>query len=125
MREFGREERVGAEIHRVLASLLSDEIRDPRLNDINILEVRVVRDLSYARVFYVLTDKNQISDVEKALIKASAFLKKRLGEMINLRSVPKLKFEYDFSSERGLKLSSLIEEAIDIDNSHRQNNEEK
>ena len=31
MQEFGREERVGAEIHRELALLLRDEARDPRL----------------------------------------------------------------------------------------------
>ena len=31
MHEFGREERVGAEIRRELAMLLRDEVRDPRL----------------------------------------------------------------------------------------------
>ena len=34
MQEFGREERVGTEIHRELALLLRDEARDPRLSSV-------------------------------------------------------------------------------------------
>tara|TARA_Y100001935_G_C16943328_1_gene331111 strand:+ start:74 stop:466 length:393 start_codon:yes stop_codon:yes gene_type:complete len=127
MREFGREERVGSEIHKALASLLFDEIRDPRLNNITILEVRVVRDLSYARIFYTLTDKNLIPNVEQALKKASTFLRKRLGEMIKLRNIPNLNFEYDYSMERGAKLSSLIDKAINSENMNdaKENNKQK
>ena len=50
MQEFGREERVGAEIQRELALLIRDEINDPRIVNPTIQEVRVVRDLSRAKV---------------------------------------------------------------------------
>jgi ribosome-binding factor A len=112
MREFGREERVGTELHRELALLLRDEVRDPRLNQVTIQEVRVVRDLSHARVFFTLMDRDQAKNVEKALNKAASFLRRRLGELVKLRTIPQLHFEYDHSLEHGLRLSSLIDKAV-------------
>jgi len=112
MREFGREERVGAELHRELALILRDEVRDPRLNQVTIQEVRVVRDLSHARVFFTLMDRDQARKTEQALNKAASFLRRRLGEVVKLRTIPQLHFEYDQSLEHGLRLSSLIDKAV-------------
>lgn len=119
MNEFGREERVGAEIHRELALLLRDEARDPRLNQVTIQEVRVVRDLSHAKVFFTTLDNAQAKATESALNKAAAFLRRRLAEtMKNLRTVPRLAFVYDKSIETGMRLSSLIDEAVARDKEH-------
>jgi ribosome-binding factor A len=115
-REFGREERVGAELRRELALLLRDEVRDPRLSQVTVQEVRVVRDLSHARVFFTLMDRDQARKTEQALNKAAGFLRKRLGDRVIMRTVPQLHFEYDQSLEHGMRLSSLIEQAVsDID----------
>lgn len=112
MQEFGREERVGAEIHRELALLLRDEARDPRLARVTIQEVRVVRDLSHAKVYFTVLDPAQAKPTEGALNKAAAFLRRRLAETMNLRTVPRLAFVYDKSIETGMRLSSLIDQAV-------------
>ena len=112
MQEFGREERVGAEIHRELALLLRDEARDPRLNQVTVQEVRVVRDLSHAKVYFTTLDPAQAKVTETALNKAAAFLRRRLAETMNLRTVPRLSFVYDKSIETGMRLSSLIDQAV-------------
>lgn len=112
MREFGREERVGRELQRELALILRDEVRDPRLNQVTLQEVRVVRDLSHARVFFTLMDRNLARKTEQALNKAASFLRRRLGEVVKMRSVPQLHFEYDHSLEQGMRLSSLIDQAV-------------
>ena len=112
MQEFGREERVGTEIHRELALLLRDEARDPRLSSVTIQEVRVVRDLSHAKVYFTLMDPTQAKATEAALNKASAFLRRRLADVMSLRTVPRLAFVYDKSIENGMRLSSLIDEAV-------------
>ncbi len=111
-REFGREERVGSELQRELALLLRDEVRDPRLGQVTIQEVRVVRDLSHARVFFTLMDRDQARKTEQALNRAAGFLRKRLGERVVMRTIPQLHFEYDHSLEHGMRLSSLIEQAV-------------
>jgi ribosome-binding factor A len=112
MQEFGREERVGAEIRRELALLLRDEVRDPRLSQVTIQEARVVRDLSHAKVYFTVMDEAQGKVTQDALNKASAFLRRRLAETMNLRTVPRLAFVYDKSIEAGLRLSSLIDKAV-------------
>lgn len=111
-REFGREERVGAELQRELALLLRDEVRDPRLSQVTIQEVRVVRDLSHARVFFTVMDRDQARKTEKALNKAAGFLRHSLGDRVLMRTVPQLHFEYDHSLEDGMRLSSLIDRAV-------------
>ena len=111
-REYGREERVGAELQRELALLLREEVRDPRLNQVTIQEVRVVRDLSHARVFFTLMDRDQARKTEQALNKAAGFLRRRLGERVIMRTVPQLHFEYDHSLEDGARMSALIDRAV-------------
>ena len=99
--------------------MLRDEARDPRLNQVTIQEVRVVRDLSHAKVFFTTLDSAQAKTTEAALNKAAAFLRRRLAEtMKNLRTVPRLNFVYDKSIETGNRLSSLIDQAVAKDGQH-------
>ena len=126
--DFGREERVGAELHRELALVLRDEVRDPRLNQVTIQEVRVTRDLAYAKVYFTVLDRDQVRKTEQALRKAAGFLRKRLGGRVVLHSTPALHFVYDQSLERGMHLFSLIEQAVvsgsDRDTDGQEDNEE-
>lgn len=112
MREFGRTDRVGAEIQRGLAQLLREEVKDPRLAQVTIQEVRVVRDLSHAKIYFTQMDRDNHKRTEQALNKAAAFLRRMLSERMNLRQVPQLKFVYDQSFETGMRLSALIDEAV-------------
>jgi ribosome-binding factor A len=112
MQEFGREERVGAEIRRELALLLRDEVNDPRLTRVTLQEVRVVRDLSHARVYFTVLDPAEAKSTEAALNKAAGYLRRLLTERMHLRSVPRLGFVYDKSIETGQRLTSLIERAV-------------
>ena len=106
---------VGAEIHRELALLLRDEARDPRLAKVTVQEVRVVRDLSHAKVYFTVMDPAQAKPTEAALNKAAAFLRRHLAEKMTLRVVPRLAFVYDKSIETGMRLSNLIDQAVAID----------
>ncbi|MBE9527359.1 MAG: 30S ribosome-binding factor RbfA [Proteobacteria bacterium] len=119
--DFSRSRRVGELIQRELATLLSREVKDPRLALISITAVDVTRDLSLAKVFYTImdiadeTDQNKQAKVKEGLIKASGFLRYELGHRIQLRIVPKLEFFYDQSVVHGSELSSLIDHVIEDD----------
>ena len=60
--DFSRSRRVGGLIQRELATLLSREVKDPRLSLISITAVDVTRDLSLAKVFYTVMDINHDSN---------------------------------------------------------------
>ena len=119
--DFNRSRRVGELIQRELATLLSREVKDPRLALISITAVDVTRDLSLAKVFYTImdiaddTDHNKQAIVKEGLKKATGFLRYELGHRIQLRIVPKLEFFYDQSVVHGSELSLLIDQVIDDD----------
>ena len=51
----------------------------------------------------------------RALKRAAAFLRRRLGQELRMRQVPELHFLHDDSVERGSHIDSLIERALDAD----------
>lgn len=116
MQEFNRSDRIGAEIHRELALLVRDEAKDQRLAEVTIQEVRVTRDLSHAKVFFTVRDKDEAEHFSDILERAAGFLRRRLGQVMKLRTVPELHFVYDSSLEDGLRLSALIDKAVADDN---------
>ena len=77
-REFNRTDRVGAQMQRELAVLVRDELDDPRLGMITIQEVRVVRDFSYARIFFTsLGNQLQMKEVGRVLNAAAPLFRPR------------------------------------------------
>jgi len=115
-REFSRTDRVGSEVQRDLAALIRDELQDPRLGMVTVQEVRVARDFSVARVFFTLMG-GALNPAEAAdvLNKAAGHLRHLLGRQLRMRTVPELRFEFDESVERGMRLSALIDEAVQSD----------
>ncbi|MCN4143834.1 MAG: 30S ribosome-binding factor RbfA [Thiohalomonas sp.] len=114
--DFSRSRRVGELIQRELATLLTREVKDPRLSLITITAVDVTRDMGLAKVFYTIIDNKQFKEhkkqVQEGLKKASGFLRYELGQRIKLRIVPNLHFRYDESVIRGAQLTQLIDSAI-------------
>ena len=121
-KEYSRADRVADAVQRFLAQAIRDEIRDPRLGMVNINAVEVSRDLAQAKVFVTfvgLDDKAQCQESVDILNNAANFLRSLLGKELTMRSAPKLRFEYDVSSQRGQALNSLINKAISADDKNR------
>lgn len=118
MKEFDRTERIGAELMRVLATLVRDEVKDPRLADITIQEVRVTRDLAHAKVFFTCftsADATASDAAEQARLlngRLAGFLRHALAQRVRLRTIPELHFVFDESVGHGERLSALIDRAI-------------
>ncbi len=114
-----RSRRVGELIQRELATMLTRDVKDPRLSMVSITAVDVTRDLGLARVYYtvinVQDDSDNLEKVRQGLAKANGFLRHELGQHIQLRIVPKLEFRYDESIVHGAKLTQLIDSVIEDD----------
>ncbi len=114
--DFSRTDRIGQQIQRELAVLVRDELKDPRLGMVTIQAVKVVRDLSHAKVYFTVLGQEGEQDESTKLLKvASGFLRKMLGQRMKLRTIPQLNFIYDDSIEYGAHLSTLIEKAVKSD----------
>lgn len=115
--DFSRTDRIGQQIQRELAVLVRDELNDPRLGMVTIQAVKVVRDLSHAKVYFTVLGEADHKESAKLLKVASGFLRKMLGQQMKLRTIPQLNFVYDDSIEYGAHLSTLIEKAVKSDSS--------
>ncbi len=118
-RDFSRASRLGDQIQRELADLIRNEVRDPGLGQVTITAVDVSRDLSHAKVYVSsLQDQEALTTSMRALARASGFLRSKLAHLLNARTVPELHFVHDESVERGVRLSRLIDEAVESDRAH-------
>jgi ribosome-binding factor A len=106
-----RQRRVAEQIHRELSLLLMREVRDPRLTDVTITEVRMTPDLLIARVYFtVLGDSARQQEAVSALDRANGFLRTQLAGQVRLRFAPELVFELDSSAEYGRRIDELLDQ---------------
>lgn len=125
-REFSRADRVADAVKRSLATLIQQEINDPRVGMVNINDVTVTRDLAIAKIYVTFIGHNddaQCVDGTVALNKASGYLRSLLSKQMSLRTTPKLQFFYDKTPIRGQALSSLIDKALAEDESRHSDEE--
>lgn len=121
-REFQRSERVADALQRELADLLRTELKDPRVGMVNITGVEVSRDLSSAKVFVTFIGIEDAAGRDLALAAlngAAGFLRVRLGDLVRMRTIPKLRFIFDASGDRGQRLAALIDLALASDGKQR------
>lgn len=105
--------RVADQIQRELSGLLRAELKDPRVGMITLTGVEVSPDLAHAKVFFtMLGDADALALTEAGLKRAAGFLRSELGHRLKLRVTPELRFVYDASVERGVRLSKLIDDAL-------------
>lgn len=109
-----RSDRVGDEIQRIIANIIQNEIKDPRLPSmVSVVEVRASRDLSHAHVYIsVMGDAKAKKDCAAALRSATGFIRREITSRIRLRVSPELHFVFDDSIERGIRMTRLIDEAL-------------
>jgi ribosome-binding factor A len=109
-----RVDRVGELLRQEIGRIVSEELRDPRLQMmVTVLGVEVSSDLHYATVAMSImgVPEEQHSAVE-ALEAAAGFLRHELAERLRLRHVPTLRFKLDTSLEEGDRVLALIEEGL-------------
>jgi ribosome-binding factor A len=114
-----RAQRIGDQLQRELADLLANEVKDPRVGRVTVTHVEVSADYSHATVYFShLAGKAHASEAVAALARTAGFLRSALAHRLDLYSVPQLHFAYDDSIESGMRLSSLIDEAVAEDAKH-------
>ena len=96
----------------MLSTLISREIKDPRINPLtSVVSVEVSPDLKTAKVYIsVLGDDSSREATRLGLKSAASFMRGQLAKTLNLRNTPELTFIIDHSIEYGVHMSHLIDE---------------
>ena len=104
-----RPERVGEQIHKEIAHLMMHGIKDPRVTPVIITGVNVSRDLSLAKVYFTVTDEQtERKDAERGLKSVAPYVRRQLGQLMRMRFIPEIRFEYDSSISYGQKIDDLL-----------------
>lgn len=101
--------RINEEIQKELSSLIRT-LKDPRVQGgmVTVTHVDTTSDLRYARVFVSVLDKTSEKDVIKGLKSAAGYLRRELGQAIQLRYTPELQFSADDSIEHGAHILQML-----------------
>ena len=104
-----RPTRVADQIRVEVSDLLAREVHDPGIGFITVTHVKVTPDLQQARVYYTtLADEKGRRETERALQRATGFLRRQLGSRLRLRRVPELQFFFDESIERQDRIERIL-----------------
>ena len=109
---FRRHDRVGDQILRELANIISRELNDARAKHATLSGIEVSRDLSQAKVFVTPALGRDGDEDLKVLNKAAGFVRKLLGQRLRARRVPALKFCYDPTLDNANRLDVLLAEQL-------------
>jgi ribosome-binding factor A len=117
--DFPRSKRVAEQLRQELADILWREVQDPRVKGVTLTAVEVTSDLEHAKIWFTLLTGDPKETI-KGLQRATGFLRREIAHRMRLRLVPSLTFLYDESVARGAHLSSLIDQAVEDDKRHHQ-----
>ncbi len=104
-----RTEKVGEQVLRIIADLLMEKVRDPRIEGVTLTGVNLSNDLKQARVFFsIIGQQREINNALTGLESAKGYIKKQMGLRSSFRYVPDIVFEYDSTLETGDRIEKLI-----------------
>jgi ribosome-binding factor A len=117
-----RQQRVQKDIHRLLGTLIHDELHDRRIIKAEpvISSVSVARDFSFVRVYLTFMSpdltENDRKEVFRILEASSGYFRSCIGKTLKLRLAPVIVFEYnDFHEQMKAAEEVLQEEKAELE----------
>ena len=114
-----RTSRINEELQRELSALIRS-LKDPRVQQsmVSVTKVEATGDLRYAKVYISVLDKDKSRETLKGLKSAGGFLRREIGNRLQLRYTPELVFVEDDSIAYGVKMFDLLKRLEEQEESH-------
>ena len=107
-----RIERVNGDLLRELNLLISNDLRDPVIQEavITVTDVKTTKDLKEAKVFVSIREEEETKKrVLKALENAAGFLRTELSKTMSTYTAPALRFKIDNSEDYREQIEDILE----------------
>ena len=105
-----RSVRVGDQVQRELAGIVMRELADPALGPATLSGVDLSPDLRQAKIYVTPAEHSDGRSTIGALNRAAGFLRRRLGDRLRLKVLPRLYFVYDPTLDQALRIEALLNE---------------
>ena len=107
-----RVQRINETIREVVSELILYKIKDPRVGMVTITAARISRDLSHAKIYFsVMGDEAVQAESFEGLKSATNFVRRSIGQELDLRISPELTFVYDDSLDRAERIERKLRES--------------
>ena len=105
-----RMRRVNEALREVLSARIAEGLKDPRIGFVTVTAVETSPDLRHARVYVsVLGNAHEREESLAALQRAHGVLQSEIARVTHMKRTPELKFVYDETVERGMRINELLE----------------
>lgn len=108
-----RTQKVNSVVRSEISRLFLQEIADPNLRNMVVTDVDLSPDLRLAKVFYstgMMDQKTPPKEIKKSIAKVSPFVRRKLGQALEMRHVPEIEFVEDLHTENVNRLMRLFHE---------------
>jgi ribosome-binding factor A len=106
-----RTDRIDELLRQEIGSILTREVKDPRVGFATVTRVETTPDLAHARIWVsVIGQKGERKQTIAALDGAMPFVRRELGARLRLRRIPNLHVHLDDTLERGTRILHLLDE---------------
>lgn len=100
-------------IQQLLAQIITYEMSDPRIKFASVTKVELSKDNRYCTAYIsILGEKPQQRTVMRGIEHAKVHIQNKLGNRLDLRHTPILKFVEDHSIEKSIEMSKLLKELV-------------
>ena len=96
--DFKRSDRIADLLKVEIPQVLSQEVKDPRVQGITVLNVMLTPDMKKADILISQSNSfNEVNldEVKQGLEKAKGFIRKKLSQNLNLRRPPEIFFKIE------------------------------
>ncbi len=104
-------DRLASLIQRELASIVNQSVKDKSFGYINLTEVKVTKDNSFATIYYTILsdDPKVIEKAHLAIDESKILIRMELAKKINnIRKIPDLLFKYDEALAYGNNIDKIL-----------------
>jgi ribosome-binding factor A len=117
---MSRKERVESLIQEEICDILREKVSDPRIGFITVTSVKVSPDFKNASIYVsIFGEENVKKDGMAGLSSATGFIQHELGQMLEMRATPLIRFVRDDSIEKGSRVLGIIKRLESDKNSRK------
>jgi len=89
--------------------LLLQEVKDPRISFVTIIDVAVTPDMRRAEVYYTVhATGDERREILAGLQSSAGFIRRELGKRLHLKRIPELHFRYDEALDHGFQRITIV-----------------
>jgi ribosome-binding factor A len=110
-----RRERVQDFLREEISLIIQQEIKDPGLGFITVIDVKMTDDLKFAKVYYsVFGSEEEKERTAQALKRATNYIKHLLGDKVRMKYMPDIAFVYDTDQEKFARIDAILKQVGNV-----------